>query len=149
MVTLCCRLLGDRAEADDAAQEAMLKVSLHLHELARDEQFVSWCWRIAHRICMDRLRTSRRRECLLAERGASSTGDQEESIVGRMAVRQVLAAMPEDMSEVLVLREMEEQSYGEIADRLALPVGTVKSRLNAARRRFRRDYVKAMQEDVQ
>jgi RNA polymerase sigma-70 factor (ECF subfamily) len=94
------------------------------------------------------LRKSKRRERLTAERGVSATGDGEQNIVGRMAVRQVLAAMPEDLSEVLILREMEEQTYGDIAARLALPVGTVKSRLSAARKRFRHDYLASMQEDV-
>jgi RNA polymerase sigma-70 factor (ECF subfamily) len=148
VLTLCVRLLGERAEAEDAAQEAMLRVALHLHELSCDDRFGGWSWRIAHRICVDRLRKSRRREQLTAGRGTRSTGDREQSILGRMAVRQVLAAMPEDMSEVLILREMEEQTYGEIAARLALPLGTVKSRLNAARKRFRRDYLAAMREEV-
>jgi RNA polymerase sigma-70 factor (ECF subfamily) len=148
VLTLCHRLLDDRTEAEDAAQEAMIKVSLHLHELKHDDQFVSWCWRIAHRICVDRLRTTRRRDHLLAERKIPVPEDREGSIVRRMAVRQILSAMPEDMSEVLVLREMEGQTYREIAAGLALPIGTVRSRLSAARKRFRRDYLRATQERV-
>ena len=147
VLTVCCRLLGDRADGEDAAQEAMLKVALHLHELKEEEQFGSWCWRIAHRICMDRLRTGRRRQGLLAARREPAGESAEERTVGRMVVRQILAAMPDDMSEALILREMEGQPYSEIARRLAVPLGTAKSRLHAARRRFRRDYLKAMQEE--
>jgi len=147
VLTLCCRLLGQRAEAEDAAQEAMLRVALHLHELQNDNQFGSWCWRIAHRICMDRLRARLRRESLLAEKRDPAPDNSEQRAVGRMVVREVLAAMPEDMSEALILREMEGDSYAAIARRLGLPLGTVKSRLSAARKRFRRDYLTAMQEE--
>ena len=146
-LTLCCRLLGERAEAEDAAQEALLKVALHLHELHDEEQFTNWCWRIAHRISMDRLRTRHRREKLLAEKREPAPDDSEQRSVGRMLVREILAAMPEDMSEALILREMEGETYAEIGRRLALPLGTVKSRLSAARKRFRCDYLRAMQEE--
>lgn len=147
--TLCYRLLGNRAEAEDAAQDAMLKVSLHLSELARDEQFGGWCWRIAHRICVDRLRKSKRRDLLAASTSVSAGPDAERRMVERIAVRRVLAAMPEDMSEVLILREMEGQTYDAIAACLGVPLGTVKSRLRSARQRFRREYAAVMQEDSQ
>jgi RNA polymerase sigma factor (sigma-70 family) len=87
------------------------------------------------------------RERLLAEKRNSCPENAEQKTVRRMVVRQILAAMPENMSEILILREMEEQNYVEIGLRLTLPVGTVKSRLSAARKRFRRDYLKAMQEE--
>jgi RNA polymerase sigma-70 factor (ECF subfamily) len=70
-------------------------------------------------------------------------------MVERIAVRRVLAAMPEDMSEVLILREMEGQTYDAIAACLGVPLGTVKSRLRSARQRFRREYAAVMQEDSQ
>jgi len=146
ILTLCFRLLGDRHEAEDATQEAMLRISLHLDELSSDAQFGSWCWRIAQRICLDRVRARTRRAELLARYREANRDDEERALLLRLLVRRLLADMPSDMSEVLILREMEGLSYMQVADTLGLPLGTVKSRLNAARRRFRDDYSKAGQE---
>jgi RNA polymerase sigma-70 factor (ECF subfamily) len=148
VLTLCCRMLGDYHEAEDATQDAMLKASLHLHEVAGDEQFGAWCWRIAQRICLDRLRLRSRRVELLALHQDPNPGEGEPPALQQILVREILAGLPDDMSEVLVLREMEEQSYSDIAATLGLPLGTVKSRLNTARSRFREEYLRALQEGV-
>ena len=133
-VNLAFQLLGDAEEAEDAAQEAFVIAFRKLGQLRRGQSFGFWLRRILVNL------TLRRRKRLLRQRPEDMTRAQAGGEVNgtRVAVQQVLAQMPDHLAAVLVLRELHSLSYEEIARTLSIPIGTVRSRLHAARELFRR-----------
>jgi len=126
--------LGDPQLAQDVAQEAFLVGWRDLRRLREGRLYRAWVTGIALNLC--RRRSVRRR---MAERSlemrpelAVSPGGSEVALM----VRDAVAALPPRMRDVAVLRFYGECSEPEIADALAIPVGTVKSRLNRARARL-------------
>jgi RNA polymerase sigma-70 factor (ECF subfamily) len=133
IVRTAANLLRDRFEAEDVAQETFLKAFRELGKLRDDKAFSGYVYRICVRLCMDRLRLKR------AEPGEFD-GVQNHSgaaIESKVLVHRLLNQMPPDLRTTLVLREMEQLSYEEIAEITGVPVGTVRSRLHTARERFR------------
>jgi len=135
-------ILRDSHEAEDVAQESFLKAFRELSKLRDDRAFASYLYRICVRLCMDRLR-ARRAEPVEIETSEAHQGGQVEN---RLLIEKLLAMLPADLQTTLVLREIEQFSYEEIADYMHVPVGTVRSRLHTARERFRRLWVEATAE---
>ena len=142
LIRIAANILRDANEAEDVAQEAFLKAFRELHSLRDDRAFSGFIYRICVRLCMDRLR-SRRAEPAEFEFVDSSNGAQVEN---RILVERLLGQLTPDLRATLVLREMEQLSYEEIAEAMRVPVGTVRSRLHAARDRFRRLWLVATKE---
>jgi RNA polymerase sigma-70 factor (ECF subfamily) len=153
---LCFRLLGDAEEARDAAQETFLKVYRGLASFRGEAGLKTWIYRIAVNQAMNQQRWWRRRRrdetiSLDITRGQSDTtiGD---SLPGRCRSPEALAisnerelhvmrALDEIKQEyriALILREIEELSYEEIAETLSISIGTVKSRIARGREELRR-----------
>ena len=137
-------LVGRRADAlDDVAQEAFIRVCRGLPRFMPEgkARLSTWILTVATRTCLNALRDRRRLEALVppaAEDG--SGGDPEQTAVEREQRRRVenaMAALPEDMRAVLVLRAYHDFDYPEIAAALGVEVGTVKSRLGRARAALR------------
>jgi RNA polymerase sigma-70 factor (ECF subfamily) len=130
-------VLRSPTEAEDAAQEAFVKAFRSLRSFRGESRFYTWLYHIAVRVCLDRRRLARwgREEQIAdsARRRDSETADSELRIV----VEALLERLSPPMRAALVLRELEGLEYEEIALALKIPVGTVRSRLNAARRKFR------------
>lgn len=135
-------LLRDRYEAEDVAQETFLKAFREIHKLRDDRAFSGYLYRICVRLCMDRLRLKR------AEPSEFDSSQEPEgpSVENRVVIARVLDQLPADLRTTLVLREMEQLSYEEIAEWMGVPVGTVRSRLHTARERFRRLWLEAVAE---
>ncbi len=128
---------GDPSRAEDLAQEAFLQAFRSLDQLRDPSAFYPWVRRIAmRRAVREARRAPARLEPLSEWDGAAA--DPAGTAETRLAVRAVLAQLPPDLRATLVLREMECLDYAEIAEALGVPVGTVRSRLNAARERFRK-----------
>ncbi len=130
-------LLRDPHTAEDVVQEAFLKAFRELPKLRDDASFKAYLFRIAARICIDRLRRARpvlEHEDRAGECPGVPTAAR---VLETMMVERVLARLPADARVVIVLREIEGLSYEEIAEVLAVPLGTVRSRLHASRERFR------------
>ncbi|MBS1708275.1 MAG: sigma-70 family RNA polymerase sigma factor [Armatimonadetes bacterium] len=142
IIRVAANVLRDTNEAEDVAQDAFLKAFRELHRLREDNAFSGYLYRICVRMCMDRLRSRRADtgefEC--AEHGAA------EKIETRVLVERLLDKLPPELRMTLVLREMEQLSYDEVADVMGVPVGTVRSRLHTARERFRVIWCQATKE---
>ncbi len=142
LICVASNVLRDRNEAEDVAQEAFLKAFREIGRLRDDRAFASFLYRICVRLCLDRLR-SRRAEPAEFDRVQPSVAPQVET---RVLVEKLLDMLAPDLRATLVLREIEQLSYEEVAEIMRVPVGTVRSRLHTARERFRRLYLDAMKE---
>ncbi|MBD0328555.1 MAG: sigma-70 family RNA polymerase sigma factor [Thermoleophilia bacterium] len=140
-------LLGDAAEAEDAAQEAFVKAHRALGRFRRDAPFRPWLLQIAANEARNRRRRSERQRAL-AVRGAtaevraddaSSPEAQALAHESREVLRAALARLRREEYEVVACRYLLELSESETAAALTLPPGTVKSRLSRALERLRND----------
>lgn len=139
---VAANVLRDRHEGEDVAQEAFLKAFREISKLRDDKAFSGFIYRICVRLCMDRLR-SRKPEGEIIECGDGTNGSKVET---KILVEKLLEFLSPELRMTLVLREMEQLSYDEVADAMNVPVGTVRSRLHAARERFRAIYLDATKE---
>lgn len=147
-VRLAARVLRRPQEAEDVAQEAFIRAFRNVRSFRGEGQFYTWLYPIVVRLCLDRQRLARWSAevpdtLLLGKEEAGTTGEDVES---RLLVETLLARLSPPMRAALVLREMEGLEYEEIARALDIPVGTVRSRLNAARAQFRVLYIDAKRE---
>lgn len=146
LVGLAARVLGDRAEAEEAAQEALL--ALRTQPVARrgDQQVAAWLSRVVTNNSLNRLR-SRRRALARAELAAAANGparpDDPADVVAdrdvRDRVRAALATLPDRQATALVLRHAG-HSYAEIAAALGVAPGSVGVLLGRGERAFRTVY---------
>ena len=133
-------LTRDPVQAQDVAQEAMLRALRYFHAF-RGEEARPWLLRIVRNTWID-LRKRNGAEKLplevLETRAAEGPDPEQSALAGdrRRQVAAALAALPAEAREVLVLREIEDLSYKHIASVLDLPVGTVMSRLARAREKM-------------
>lgn len=135
LVRLLTGITTDAALAEDVAQEAFLQAFRSLAQLRDPGAFYPWVRRLATRLA---LRSLRRRPDNSGDADPPGSGvDPARQVETRIAVQHVLGQLPAELRAVLVLREMEQLDYQEIADALGVPLGTVRSRLHVARVRFR------------
>jgi RNA polymerase sigma-70 factor, ECF subfamily len=151
--TLTLRMLGDRAEAEDAAQEVFLKAYRGLAGFRGDSRFSTWLYAIASRHCLtalaSRARAGARRDWF-GRRGPAAGDDPSERLdrladdaprADQLLERRDLAALvqaeltklPEDHRLILILRDIQGMAYTDIAQSLQIELGTVRSRLHRAR----------------
>lgn len=142
LIRTSANILRDPVEAEDVAQEAFLKAFRELKNLREDRAFAGYLYRIAVRLCMDRLRARKPQTCEFE----ASEHDAGEKVENRLLVDKLLHLLPDDLRVTLTLREMEQLSYEEIAVAMHVPVGTVRSRLHAAREKFRTLWLNATRE---
>jgi RNA polymerase sigma-70 factor (ECF subfamily) len=140
---LCRYMLQDPRDAQDAAQEAFLKAYRGLKDFRPDSSLYTWIYRIAVTTCLDYKRKSHRealRSEPLAENLPSKEPFPDQLYVSREsteAIQQALQKLPAKLRAAVILREIEELSYEEIAKVLHTSVGTVKSRISRAREQLR------------
>jgi RNA polymerase sigma-70 factor (ECF subfamily) len=135
-------LLRDAAEAEDAAQEAIAKAWESWPKLRERERFGAWFGRIVSNVCQDRLR--KRRGVRVLEINDAVVADIHardafRDSLSRDEVGRLMRALPPDQQMVVALRFWRDLSLDEIAERLDLPLGTVKSRLHYAMRSLRQE----------
>jgi RNA polymerase sigma-70 factor, ECF subfamily len=138
--TLCLRVLGDREDAADAAQEALVIVARKLDTFRGDARFTTWLHRVTMNVCYDQLRAAKRRPVVrrldpdLPEPDLGPpVEDHADEVAGTRDAAAALAAVPEDFRVALVLADVQDLPYEEIAKVLDVPVGTVKSRVHRGR----------------
>jgi len=136
------RRVGD-AWADDLFQESWLRVSRSRQRFDPRRRFSTWLFQIANNLCRDRWRREAvERRTLEGVRREAREAPLEADAAGALSLRQEMAtriaALPERLREVLVLRYYQELSEKEAAQVLGIPRGTVKSRLHAALGALRR-----------
>jgi RNA polymerase sigma-70 factor (ECF subfamily) len=135
---LAFHLMRDQDEADDVVQETFIRAWQRRGDLRDPSAVVPWLSRIARNAARDRLRWWRRRperaRSEVESAGAATPADQTLIDQERAAeVRRGLDVLSEKHRVILLLREVEDMSYEQIAELLDLPVGTVESRLHRAR----------------
>ena len=140
---LAYKFVGRHDEAEDLTQDIFLKIFKALHTFDRRANFQTWLISISRNLCIDHYRSVRKeRETMARDVDASqlmpvsrerSPHGELEQIDLRKRIRLALAELPATLREAVVLRDLQEFSYQEIADKLRLPEGTVKSRINRGR----------------
>jgi RNA polymerase sigma-70 factor (ECF subfamily) len=144
---LARHILGQRADAEDAVQDAYVRAYRAYHQL-ESQDIKPWLLTIVRNVCYRRLQQRRRANNVISLDEAINPGaageyelhsglrSPEEAAIGaseQTLVSTAIADLPPAFREVIVLREIEELSYREIADVIGAPVGTVMSRLARAR----------------
>jgi len=142
-------LLRNRAEAQDVVQEAMVRLWQH-QDGVESAGAPMWLKRTTHNLCIDRLRRRKTRPevgveeleatCTDATPGPDRLAASDE--LGR-EIEQALGKLSVQDRAVLVLREIQRRPYGEIAELLELPMGTLKARLHRAREQLRKKLIRA------
>ena len=133
------RMCGDELIAEDAAQETFIRAWQNLSSYRPQTPLRNWLYRIAFNAGLDMLRKEKRILPNAIEDLNLSDGQPGlESLVSQQErtqlVQKAILSLPDASRAVLVLREYEEMSYQEISSTLDIPVGTVMSRLNYARK---------------
>lgn len=147
--SLTLRMCGNPDDAAEAAQEAFLAAWQGLSSFRRDSSFSTWLYRLASNSCVDLLRRQKRWKAATGpslddedlnmdapDPRCGPEGELEEKEL-RGCIENGLMALSPEHREVLILREMQQLSYLEIADTLSLDLGTVKSRINRGRGQLR------------
>ena len=136
-------VLRNTADAEDVAQEAMLRAYRRFDRLRDRSRFKAWLVRIAFRLALDRLRSGKRRELRDTiwsqpehQPPAANAEDLVASNEFQAHLENALAELPEKLRLVLLLAAMEGHTIDEIAGMLSIPVGTVKSRIFFARKQL-------------
>ncbi len=147
--------LGDYQEANDCAQETFIKVFKSLKKFRFESAFSTWLYRIAINTCKNRLKSSVYRWkkktvplenpkgsngdnfSLEIQNGSTSPAIELEKKERFMLIQKAINSLPEEQKRVVVMRDIQGQSYDEIADIAGLNRGTVKSRLARGRLELR------------
>lgn len=140
---VCRRVIGSARDADDAAQEALIKIVRSLHAFDERARFATWAYRVATNAALDELRRRGRRPLLHAvdddgEPLHAETLDPRahaplDAVADHAALDEALRAIPEEFRIAVVLRDVGDLDYAEISQALGVPVGTVKSRIARGR----------------
>jgi RNA polymerase sigma-70 factor, ECF subfamily len=143
---LCYRFTGSGSEAQDLTQEVFLRVFKTIKTFRSTEgSFATWLSRVARNLLIDHYRRTRQERVTdsieeqlprLEEEGASASARPDYAVAGREAseiLQATLQKLSPDLREAVVLRDLQEMEYREIAQVLAIPEGTVKSRINRGR----------------
>ena len=137
MCTVALRMLGNPADAQDVTQDAFVKAYQRLASFDSHYRFYSWMYRILVNECLNANRARRPEEALDNEAaGNGSPFDTTLESERREQIQMALLRLTPEYRTVVVLRHFAGQSYGEIAEALAIPEKTVKSRLYSARQQL-------------
>lgn len=138
--SVCGRIAGSGRDGDDAAQEAMIAIVRGLPRFDGRAAFSTWSYRIATNAALDEVRRRGRRPSLhvAADADAPESGDplahrRVDAVADRLAIDEALETLPAEFRLAVVLRDVCDLDYAEIAETLEIPVGTVKSRIARGR----------------
>ncbi len=146
------RILGNRQDAEDQAQEVFLKVYRSIKGLSEPAAFVSWLDRMTVRTCLDLLEMQRRRPTTVPMTtpddddatdlcpDTRAAGPEQEALQSevRWCLQHALRDMDGDVRTILVLRDIDDRPYQEIVDMLGIGLSAVKMRIHRARLAFQR-----------
>jgi RNA polymerase sigma-70 factor, ECF subfamily len=133
---VCRRIVAHPEDALDATQEAMISIARGITRFDGRAAFSTWCYRIATNAALDELRRTRRRPIPAHPDGPEpvATGSAPDDIVAaRLDVDAALRLVPEEFRVAVVLRDLCDLDYAEIAEVLDVPPGTVRSRISRGR----------------
>jgi RNA polymerase sigma-70 factor, ECF subfamily len=141
--TLAYRLVGDRKDAEDVAQDAYLRAFRGLEGFRGDAQFETWLYRIVSNAAMSHLRRRRRFGDLLTEpedgppQEILSAARTEDQALDRHELQAALSSLPLSLRSVVLLKDVYGLSCKEIGDEIGISEGAVKVRLHRGRARLK------------
>ena len=149
---ICYRMLGNKHEAEDIAQEAFVRAFINIHTFDTNRKFSTWLYRIGTNLCIDRIRKKKPDYFLDAEVAGTeglnmysqiaSKEELPEQEVLKMEmqdrVQYEISRLPDKYRAVIVLKYMEDLPLQEISDILEMPLGTVKTRIHRGREALRK-----------
>jgi len=137
------KFVGRHEEAEDLTQDIFIKIFKSLATFDRRANFQTWLISVSRNLCIDHYRSVRQERQTIdyqidpnelspvsRDPGPIAAIEQQDRVV---LLREALAALPESLRRAVLMRDIQELTYQEIADRLHLPEGTVKSRINRGR----------------
>lgn len=134
---LMVRIVGMQ-EAEDLTQQVFLQLFRKIEQFSAQSRFETWLYRLAMNEALQHLRKKRRRNIQpLMHEPMSQPSQEGARSEDREILERALSQLDPELRAIFVLREVQGQSYREIADTLEIPEGTVGSRLNRARRELR------------
>jgi RNA polymerase sigma-70 factor (ECF subfamily) len=151
------KFTGRHDEAEDLTQDIFLKIFKSLHTFDRRANFQTWLVSVSRNLCIDHYR-SVRKERETIDRDVDA-GELTPAAPGQSAyqaleqrdrvelLRKAMAELPPSLRTAVMLRDIQELSYQEIADHLQLPEGTVKSRINRGRTELARQVQRLREDD--
>lgn len=138
--SVCMRILGDTEAAADVAQDTFITVLRKIEGFRGDSAFTTWLHRVAVNACYDELRRKRRRPMLhvMAEddreyEPGPPVVDHADDVAGERDAAWALARISEEFRVAVVLADVHDMAYEQIAHVLEVPIGTVKSRVHRGR----------------
>ena len=152
------KFVGKHDEAEDLTQDVFLKIFRSLNTFDRRANFQTWLISISRNLCIDHYRSVRKeRETidrdvdanelspLSHDPGPVAALEQQDRV---QLLREAMSSLPETLRTAVLMRDIQELSYQEIADTLRLPEGTVKSRINRGRTELARQIRKLRGADL-
>lgn len=132
---ICRRVTGHPEDALDATQEALIAVTRGLHRYDGRSLFTTWLYRVATNAALDELRRRKRRPepAELDEDRSPGGAGVESAVAARLDVDSALAGLTPEFRAAVVLRDLCDMDYAEIAEVLDVPIGTVRSRIARGR----------------
>ena len=135
-------MLSNRMDAEDVSQEAFVKAYYSLSSLENEYAFSSWMIRIVSNLCKDRLKKRAKEQGIREEPNEHIVDPGLPDPLQKVSMEESLSRLSMDHREVILLHDVQGYRYEEIADMADIPIGTVKSRLFAARMALRKDLAK-------
>jgi len=144
---IALNFFAERDIASDVTQEIFIKVYHNLDKYREEKNFSSWVFAISRNYCIDYWRKNKkyminRQE--LDDNIASGKSTPEENLIRESEIdglRKKLAKLDPELRLAIILRDIQDLSYKEIAERFSIPEGTVKSRINRARLKLAQAYM--------
>lgn len=139
---LCRRITGNDADALDTTQDALMAVVRGLPRFDGRSRFSTWIYRVATNACLDELRRRRRRPLVglpdysdgtQADLADLAAADPADTVTDQLLVDTALATLPPEFRAAVVLRDLCQLDYAEIAEVLDIPPGTARSRIARGR----------------
>ena len=147
-------ILRDHGLAEDAAQEAFVRAFRAIHRFRLEEPFYPWLYRIVKNVCLSKLKRKRLKTWSINHEDAPTLEGPEFDVAERLKrnelrakIQQAMDTLSEPHREIIHLSHFEELPYKEIAECLGIPVGTVMSRLWAARKNLKKALAPLVAED--
>jgi RNA polymerase sigma-70 factor (ECF subfamily) len=145
-------MMQNEEEAKDVSQEIFIKVYRNLQKFDEKSAFSTWIYRIAVNTCIDALRKKKGKEVVSWE---EQTQHQKENLADtaetpeevylqkekQLQIMDMIQNLSPEHKAVLLMRDMEDMTYGEIAECLSVSLGTVKSRIARAREQFKKEFL--------